>query len=110
MPLKPEQSTTMESNHDEFVKQFSEETGVRSATATMIWHLNQAYRFLYWEEPENFKDSECREIEQAFRRVASARPFEGALRAEKKFRKRVEELIKEGKRQQQKGLGNEQAS
>jgi hypothetical protein len=108
MPLKPEQSTTMESNHDEFVKQFIDETGVRPATATMIWHLNQAYRFLYWEEPENFKDSECWEIEQAFRRVASVRPLEGALRAEKKFRKSVKEI--ERKMQQQKGLGNEQAS
>jgi hypothetical protein len=36
MPLKPEQSATMVSHHDEFVKQFVDETGVSPAAATII--------------------------------------------------------------------------
>ncbi len=65
MPLKPEQSTTMVSNHDEFVKWFVDETRVSPAAATIIWHLSQAYRGLSAQR-EDLKDYEFREIDRAF--------------------------------------------
>ena len=85
MTIKAEQST-MESKHDQFVKQFVDETGVSPATATIIWHLNQASRLLCqddsWIEYRDFTGYESREIDIAFRRFASGLPpLEGTLAA-----------------------------
>jgi hypothetical protein len=80
MPLKPEQSATMVSHHDEFVKQFVDETGVSPAAATIIWHLSQAFRGLYWQR-EDFRDHEFREIDRAFDTFNECLNFPRALDA-----------------------------
>jgi hypothetical protein len=86
MPLKPEQSTSMESNRDQFAKQFVEETGVSAVTATIIWHLKQAYRLLHddecWQSYRDFNGRDSREINYAFKDLASAVPPPEGTRAE----------------------------
>jgi hypothetical protein len=85
MTTKAEQST-MESNRDQFVKQFAEETGVSPVTATLIWHLKQAYRLLHedecWQSYRDFTVRESREIDRAFKQFASDLPPLEGTRAE----------------------------
>lgn len=69
MTTKAEQST-MESKHDQFVKQFVEETGVSPAAASVCWHLNQSFKLLQ----RDFSGQESREIDATFKRVYSVLP------------------------------------
>ncbi len=113
MTIKAEQST-MESKHDQFVKQFVDETGVSPVTATIIWHLKQAYRLLHeddsWLVYREFTSFESWEIDYAFKSFASALPpLEGTLAAEEEWKKSLEDLKKnleaEKKRQNSEGVG-----
>ena len=113
MTIKAEQSP-MESKHDQFVKQFVEETGVSSVAATIIWHLKQAYRLLhddeYWQSCRDFDRRDSRELNYAFKDLASAvPPPEGTLAAEQELEKAIEDFKKrleaEKKRQTSEGVG-----
>lgn len=99
MPLNPEQLTTMESNRDQFVKQFVEETGVSPAAATIIWHLKQAFRLLhddeYWASYRDFNRRDFWEIDYAFKNFVSALPPLDCTRAEYRERLFKEVLSRE---------------
>lgn len=97
MPLKPEQST-MESKHDQFVKQFIDETGVSPVAATIIWHIKQANRLLHddehWASEREFDPRDSREINYAFKNLLFAvPPPEGTLAAEQEAEQELEKAI-----------------
>jgi len=102
MTIKAEQSP-MESKHDQFVKQFVEETGVSSVAATIIWHLKQAYRLLhddeYWQSCRDFDRRDSRELNYAFKNLVPAvPPPEGTLAAEQEAEQELEKAIEDFKK------------
>lgn len=86
MTTKAEQST-MESKHDQFVKEFVDVYGVSPVAATIIWHIKQARRLLhddvYWASYRDFNRRDSFEINHAFKDLASAVPPPDCTREEK---------------------------
>jgi hypothetical protein len=102
MTTKAEQST-LQSKHDQFVKQFADETGVSPVAATIIWHIKQAFRLLhddvYWRSPRDFNRRDSFEINYAFKNLVSAvPPPEGTLAAEQKAEQELEKAIEDFKK------------
>ena len=87
MTTKAEDQSTMESKHDQFVKEFVDVYGVSSVAATIIWHIKQAIRLLHddehWASYRDFNRRDSWEIDYAFRNLASAVPPPDCTRAEK---------------------------
>ena len=81
------EQSTMQSNHDDFVKRFTDEIGVSAVAATIIWHTKQASRWLhddvYWRSYRNFDGRDSFEVNYAFKDLASAVPPPDCTREER---------------------------